>query len=155
MLHRFSDYVGRHHIGLLALFVTVCLPSAQSGGTSKRRDPRAPRPTTDETPGDLDGDGYSAAVDSDDSDPNINPGATEVPDNAVDDDSDGVVDETPGDLDGDGYSAAVDSDDSDPNINPGATEVPDNAVDDDSDDSASNIMKKASETADGITQNMK
>ena len=40
-------------------------------------------------PVDLDGDGYSAPFDCDDANPDINPFATEIPDNGVDEDCDG------------------------------------------------------------------
>jgi hypothetical protein len=128
---------------------------------------------------DADADGYGAgpaelrcdpggratiAGDTDDTNPNVNPGATEVCDaNDVDEDSDGAADDadpegaigkiaTYLDADGDGYGTgpaeqrcdpgdratqAGDTDDANPNVNPGATEVCDaDDVDEDSDGAA-------------------
>jgi hypothetical protein len=111
---------------------------------------------------DLDGDGYTVAEDCDDSDPDVNPGATEVCDDAdVDEDCDGLADDADDDVigtftyyvdsDEDGFGdpesgaglcpGAVgwvedntDCDDSDPAVNPDAREVCDDAdVDEDCD----------------------
>ncbi len=74
---------------------------------------------------DEDKDGYTADVDCDDSNPNINPGQPETT-NQIDDDCDGIVDNnTPEtDDDGDGY-AEVDGDCNDGNafISPGSVEI--------------------------------
>ncbi len=94
---------------------------------------------------DLDQDGYATdggacgAIDCDDSDASINPGAAEICSDNVDNNCNGLVDTADTnavncpldctDSDGDGYSiegagcGAVDCDDTDPDVNPGALEI--------------------------------
>lgn len=89
---------------------------------------------------DADGDGYCATEgDCDDNDASVNPGASEVCGDNVDNDCDGSVDEgcsTCTDADGDGWCAEDgDCDDSDPGTNPGETEVCGDSVDNDCDGS--------------------
>jgi hypothetical protein len=64
-------------------------------------------------------------------DSSINPGITEIPNNNIDEDCDGlwlIIDN-----DQDGYNSSKDCDDNDPNINPGMEEIPGNDVDENCD----------------------
>ena len=93
---------------------------------------------------DTDGDGYGDASNStvdcsqpdgyannpDDCDDNnaaVNPGATEIPYNGIDDDCNANTPDD--DLDGDGFNLANDCNDNDPAINPDADEVCDDGID--------------------------
>ncbi|MBW2257123.1 MAG: hypothetical protein JRI25_21365, partial [Deltaproteobacteria bacterium] len=64
--------------------------------------------------------------DCDDEDNTVFPGATEIPDDDIDQDCDG--DDSIADVDEDGYDSpewgGTDCDDSDATINPGGTEIP-------------------------------
>ena len=78
---------------------------------------------------DVDEDGYSAAVDCDDSDDWVNPGAVEVWYDGVDQDCDG----NDADADGDGWERLEDCDESDASVNPEAAETWYDGVDQDCD----------------------
>ena len=105
--------------------------------------------TPDSSCSDLDGDGYGSPasatcahpqLDCNDGNASVNPGATEVPGNGIDDDCNAATSDCK-DLDGDGYGnpgsaactngSAADCNDGSASVTPGATEIPGNGVDDD------------------------
>jgi hypothetical protein len=97
-------------------------------------------------PIDKDGDGYVLVIngdssekeDCDDDNPDVNPGATEIPYNGIDDDCDPLT--LDDDLDKDGFNKDVDCDDTDARIYPGAVEIPYNGIDEDCDESTSDTV---------------
>jgi hypothetical protein len=97
---------------------------------------------------DADDDGYSdeacGGSDCDDGDFSVNPGASEVCDDGVDNNCDGQIDEGCGydcvDIDGDGYGdggdcLGSDCDDTNPDVNPDEAEICDDGIDNNCDGS--------------------
>ena len=93
------------------------------------------RTSCEEIEGDADGDGVRRPADCDDTNPGIRPGATDVPDDRIDQDCSGA-DATNLDIDGDGTPRPQDCDDRNAAIRPGAREIVGNAVDENCDTTA-------------------
>jgi Putative metal-binding motif len=90
------------------------------------------RISCEEIEGDADSDGVRRPADCDDSNPALRPGVTDIFDNGIDEDCNGV-DAVNADRDGDGSPRPQDCDDSNAAIRPGAREVIGNKVDENCD----------------------
>ena len=90
------------------------------------------RISCEEIEGDADSDGVRRPADCDDANPAIRPGVTDVFDNSIDEDCNGV-DAINADRDGDGVPVPLDCDDTTGAIKPGIREVRGNEVDENCD----------------------
>src|SRR4029079_481852 len=77
---------------------------------------------------DRDGDGYSIAVDCNDTNPLVHPGAADRPDEGIDQDCSGA-DAVDLDRDGDGYNRPQDCNDQNPTVHPNAVDTPGDKID--------------------------
>jgi len=108
------------------------LVSCGEGRDTAVTDDADTRDSCEEIEGDADGDGVRRPRDCDDTKVGINPGASDVPDNGIDEDCNGV-DAVNLDRDGDGTPLPQDCDDTDATIRPTTREVIGNEADENCD----------------------
>ncbi len=117
---------------------SVCVPSGDADDVCDGDDDDCDGEIDEDIDVDLDGDGFGACTDCDDGAIEVNPGATEIPCDTIDNDCNPGTTDTP-DLDGDLYDICGDDADCDDTpgtgaaINPGATEATCDGVDNDCD----------------------
>ena len=141
---------------LLALLACQSDKAPEPVDTVVTDSPVDTQPPEDTGPFDVDGDGYPAAQDCDDNDPERNPGATEVCDE-IDNDCDGLVDNDDDSLDASDQTPVCTDDDGDgfgTDVCYQACEGPFGVTNsDDCDDTDASIHPDAEEICDGVDQN--
>ena len=115
--------------------VTIVLTNVSGGATdgyadnlSFSLDGSAGTPPATACLPDRDGDGYSIAVDCNDANPLVHPGAADPPDDGSDQDCSGA-DAINLDRDGDGYNRPQDCNDQNPAVHPNAVDTPGDRID--------------------------